>query len=210
MSVTLIGTKAGMTHVYRDGNKIPCTVLHFDTNYVSDVKTMERNGYCAAQLSTKYDRKANKAKAGHFKKAGIEPCKHSREVRYENSPSLNIGDEIGVNVFDGIQFVDVCATSKGHGFAGTIKRHNFSGQNQTHGNSKAHRKPGSTGQCQDPGRVFKGKKMAGQMGNVRVTVQNLEVVSIDTDLSCLLVKGAVPGPKNGLVVVRHAKKKRGA
>jgi large subunit ribosomal protein L3 len=121
-----------------------------------------------------------------------------------------VGDQIGVDAFEGIGFVDVCATSKGHGFAGTIKRHNFNSQYETHGNSKSHRAPGSTGQCQDPGRVFKGKKMAGQMGNVRVTVQNLEVVSIDTDLSCLLVKGAVPGPKNGLVVVRHAKKRRGA
>ncbi|MBM4211442.1 MAG: 50S ribosomal protein L3 [Gammaproteobacteria bacterium] len=210
MSVTLIGTKAGMTNVYRDGKLVPVTVIHIEPNHVSQVKTMEVDGYCAAQLSMKFDRKANKAKLGHFQKAGIEACKHSREVRFENNPSFSVGDQIGVDAFEGIGFVDVCATSKGHGFAGTIKRHNFNSQYETHGNSKSHRAPGSTGQCQDPGRVFKGKKMAGQMGNVRVTVQNLEVVSIDTDLSCLLVKGAVPGPKNGLVVVRHAKKRRGA
>ena len=210
MTVALIGTKSGMTNTFIDGRLVPVTVISVQPNFVSQVKSVETDGYKAAQLATGFNRKANKAIAGHYKKNNIEACKISKEIRLDNDTNYEVGQELGVSLFEGVQYVDVSGVSKGSGFAGTIKRWNFAGQNMTHGNSKAHRKPGSTGQCQDPGRVFKGKKMAGQLGNVNVTIQNLELVAVDSELSCLMVKGAIPGPKNGTVMVRLAKKRRGA
>ena len=212
MALGLIGRKEGMTKVFNDdGKQIPVTVISVEPNFISQVKSQATDGYDAIQLSTRFDRKANKAKKGHFEKAGVQSCKVMREFRVQPADvsDAKTGSELGVSHFEGVKFVDVAGVSKGKGFAGCIKRHNFSSQNMTHGNSKAHRKPGSTGQCQDPGRVFKGKKMAGQLGNVNTTVQNLEIVKVDTELSCVMLKGAVPGPRNGLVTVRIAKKRRG-
>lgn len=209
-STGLVGRKAGMTKIFNDeGKLVPVTVISFAPNFVSQIKTVSKDGYSAIQLACEPDRKANKPKVGHFKNAGVEACRVLKEFRVDaaETEKYNLGDRIGVEIFESTQYVDVVGRSIGKGFAGCIKRHNFSGQNQTHGNSLSHRAPGSIGQCQDPGRVFKGKKMPGQMGNVRVTQQNLEVVKVDQEMSVILLKGAVPGPKNGLIFMSSAKKK---
>lgn len=207
MAIGLVGRKVGMTRLYNeDGTATPVTVLEVTPNRISQVKTVESDGYNAVQAtsgSVKASR-VTKARAGHFAKAGVEAGNVTRESRVDDVADFEIGSELTLNMFEAGQLVDVTGTSQGKGYAGVIKRHNFAGKDATHGNSINHRTPGSIGQCQTPGRVFKGKKMTGQMGNVKRTQQNLTVVRVDVDKNLLLVKGAVPGSKGGSVVVRAA------
>ncbi|MEM6513644.1 MAG: 50S ribosomal protein L3 [Pseudomonadota bacterium] len=214
MTMGLVGRKRGMTRVFtEDGASIPVTVVEAQPNLVTQVKDVDSDGYRALQVTTG-SRKASrvaKSEAGHFAKAKVEAGDIVTEFRIEDGEAAEIeaGAEFKVDLFEAGQKVDVVGTSIGKGFAGTVKRHNFRTQDATHGNSLAHRAPGSIGQNQTPGRVFKGKKMAGHMGNVRRTVQNLEVVRVDVDRNVLLIKGAVPGHKGGSVIVRPAVKARG-
>ena len=211
MAIRLVGQKVGMTRVFTDdGISQPVTVIHVDPNRVTQVKTVETDGYRGVQVTagTRRASRVNKPAAGHFAKAGVEAGRGLWETRLEDGEGedLAVGSEIKVDIFEAGQIVDVTGTSIGKGFAGVIKRYNFAMQDATHGNSLSHRAPGSIGQCQTPGRVFKGKKMAGHMGNVKTTVQNLEIVRVDTEQNLILVKGAVPGSKGGDVVVRPAVK----
>lgn len=207
MSIGLIGRKTGMTRVFTDaGASVPVTVIEVEPNRVSQIKSLESDGYAAVQL-TAGKRRANrltKAEAGHFAKANTEAGVFTREFSPGEGAEVNIGDELTVALFEAGQRVDVTGTSKGKGFAGSVKRHNFHTQDATHGNSLAHRAPGSIGQCQTPGRVWKGKKMAGQMGSARKTIQSLEIVRVDAERNLLLVRGAVPGATGGHVVVQPA------
>lgn len=211
MTLGLVGRKVGMTRIFaEDGATIPVTVLDMSANRVSQVKTAETDGYTAVQVAAGV-RKANrvtKAQAGHFAKAGVDAARVMREftLSAEALASLNVGDAISVEIFQVGQLVDITGTSKGKGFSGAIKRHNFSSNRASHGNSVSHNSAGSIGQAQDPGRVFPGKRMAGQYGNVKSTIQCLEVVRVDVERQLLLVKGAVPGAKNGDVVVRPSVK----
>lgn len=209
MSVSLIGRKAGMTRVFtEDGVSVPVTVIEVEPNRVTQVKTEEIDGYSAVQV-TLGSRRANrvtKAAAGHFAKAETEAGRGLWEFRLSDNEAINVGDQLTVERFEAGQKVDVTGKSKGKGFQGGIKRWNFSMQDATHGNSISHRAPGSIGQCQTPGRVWKGKKMAGHMGDERVTVQSLEIVRIDAERNLLLVKGAVPGATGGDVIVKSAVK----
>lgn len=211
MSLGLVGRKVGMTRVFaEDGASVPVTVLDMSANRVTQIKTAEADGYSAVQVtfgSCKANR-VNKAEAGHFAKAGVEAGRGMAEfaLSAEALSSYKPGDSITVEIFQVGQLVDVTGTSKGKGFSGVIKRHNFSSNRATHGNSVTTRAPGSIGQAQDPGRVFPGKRMAGQYGNVKSTVQCLEIVRIDAERQLILVKGAVPGAKNGDVVVRPSVK----
>lgn len=211
MSIGLIGRKIGMTRVFTDaGASVPVTVVHVEPNRVTQVKALETDGYRALQV-TRGSRKASRVSkplAGHFAKAGVEAGDGLWEFRVteDEMGELKVGSEISTSLFEEGQIVDVAGTSKGKGFAGTIKRHNFRGQDATHGNSISHRVPGSTGQNQTPGRVFKGKKMAGHMGAERKTSENLEVVRVDSERNLLLIKGAVPGAKGQDVIVRPASK----
>lgn len=212
MNIGLLGRKVGMTRVFtEDGASVPVTVLHVDPNRVSQIKTNETDGYTAVQLTggKKKASKVSKPLTGHFAKAEIEAGDMQIEYRVSSVEEFKAGQVISVaEVFTDGQFVDVSATSKGKGFAGTVKRHNFRTQDATHGNSRSHRVPGSIGQNQTPGRVFKGKKMAGQMGNKRCTVQSLEVVRVDNERSLLLIKGAIPGAPGSRVEVKPAVKKQ--
>jgi large subunit ribosomal protein L3 len=210
MAIGLVGRKAGMTRVFtEDGDSVPVTVIEVEPNRVTLVRTPEADGYAAVQVTTgtvKRNR-LTKPEAGHFAKASVEAGRGLWEFRLEApAEGLEVGAELGVDQFEAGQKVDVRGVSKGKGFAGTIKRWNFAGQDQTHGNSISHRVPGSIGQNQTPGRVFKGKKMSGHMGNAKVTTQNLEVVRVDAERRLLLVKGAVPGPAGGDVYIRPAVK----
>ncbi|MEZ5507426.1 MAG: 50S ribosomal protein L3 [Gammaproteobacteria bacterium] len=211
MAIGLVGRKCGMTRIFtEDGVSIPVTVIEVEPNRITQIKKDETDGYSAVQVTTG-DRKAShlsKASAGHFAKAGVGAGRGLWEFRVDGSEAsaLNVGDAIQVSIFEAGKKVDVTATSKGKGFAGVIKRWNFSMQDATHGNSLSHRAPGSIGQNQSPGRVFKGKKMAGQMGNRQVTTQSLVVVRVDADKNLLLVKGAVPGATGSDVVVFPAVK----
>lgn len=207
MSIAIVGRKAGMTRVFTpEGASIPVTVIECTPNRVTQVKTVEIDGYRAVQVAVGEQKasRVNKALTGIYKKAGVAPGRGLWEIRLEDGEGadLQTGSEIKVNVFDGVKAVDVTGTSIGKGFAGVIKRHGFGGGRATHGNSLSHRSPGSIGQRQSPGRVFKGKKMAGHMGNERVTALNLDLVKIDNERNLLLVKGAVPGAANGDVIVR--------
>ena len=211
MTIGLIGRKRGMTRVFTEqGDSVPVTVIEVSPNRVTQVKTVETDGYRALQVTLGEKRTSllNKPEVGHFSKAEVEAGEGLWELRLEGDQGadLEAGSELNVEQFEAGQKVDVTGTSKGKGFAGAVKRHNFSMQDATHGNSLAHRAPGSIGQCQTPGRVFKGKKMAGQMGDERVTTQNLEVVRIDTERNLLLVKGAIPGANGGKVTIRPAVK----
>ncbi len=211
MSLGLVGRKVGMTRVFaEDGATIPVTVLDMSDNRVTQIKTAETDGYNAVQITfgSRKANRVNKAEAGHFAKAGVEAGRGLHEFLLDAAKlgELKAGDAITVEVFQVGQLVDVTGTSQGKGFAGAIKRHNFSSNRASHGNSVSHRSPGSIGMAQDPGRVFPGKRMAGQLGNVKSTVQSLEVVRIDVERQLLLVKGAVPGAKGGDVVVRPAVK----
>jgi large subunit ribosomal protein L3 len=207
----VIAQKVGMTRVFTDdGEHVPVTVLRVDGCQVVDVKTSERNGYTAVQLGvgTAKVKNVSKGMRGHFAKAKVEPKKRLAEFRVSDDALLQPGAEITADHFVAGQRVDVVGTSIGKGFAGGMKRHNFRGLEASHGVSISHRSHGSTGNSQDPGRVWKGKKMAGQMGNVRSTMQNLEVVSSDAEAGLILVKGAVPGARGGWVLVSDAKKSR--
>ncbi|NQZ14461.1 MAG: 50S ribosomal protein L3 [Alphaproteobacteria bacterium] len=210
MRTGLIARKEGMTRIFtEDGAQIPVTVLKVDNCQVVGHRTEEKNGYTSVQLgagSAKVKR-TSKAMRGVYAQAKVEPKKKVAEFRVEADNLPEIGAELSAAHFVAGQKVDVCATSKGKGFAGAMKRHNFGGMRATHGVSVSHRAHGSTGQCQDPGKVFKGKKMAGQMGNERVTTQNLEVAAIDLEDNLVLVKGSVPGPKSGWVLITDAVKK---
>lgn len=205
MTIGVIGRKAGMTRVFTDsGASIPVTVIEVDDNRVTQLRTVESDGYKAVQVAygAKKSGSVNKPMAGHYAKAGIEAGRGLHEFRLDDAQDeLEVGSQINVDLFEAGQKVDVSGLSKGRGFQGGVKRHNFRTQDATHGNSLSHRAPGSIGQCQTPGRVFKGKKMAGQMGNVKTSVQNLEVVRVDTDRNLILVKGAVPGSKGGDLVI---------
>ncbi|GJL85931.1 MAG: hypothetical protein DHS20C02_17060 [Micavibrio sp.] len=210
MRTGLIARKEGMTRVFdEDGRHVPVTVLKIDECQVVSVRSEEKDGYVAVQLGAGKAKtnRTSKANRGHFAKAKVEPKKKLAEFRVSNENILEVGAELGPNHFVKGQYVDVTATSIGKGFAGAMKRHNFGGMRATHGVSISHRAHGSTGQCQDPGRVFKGKKMAGQMGNERVTTQSLEVVGIDLEYNLVLIKGAVPGPDSGWVYINDAVKK---
>ncbi|WP_339723570.1 50S ribosomal protein L3 [uncultured Paraglaciecola sp.] len=209
MAIGLIGRKVGMTRIFtEDGVSIPVTVIEATPNRVTQLRTEETDGYKALQV-TAGDKKANrvnKAAAGHFAKAGVEAGRGLWEFRLDNNEGegIEVGSEITVEIFAETKMVDVVGTSKGKGFQGAIKRWNFSHQRNTHGNSLSHRAPGSIGQNQSPGKVFKGKKMAGQMGNKRVTMQSLDVVRVDTENNLLLVKGTVPGAPGGDVIIKAA------
>ena len=213
MTIGVVGRKVGMTRVFTDeGASLPVTVIEIEPNRVAQLKTLDTDGYRAVQVTTG-SRKASrvtKPAAGHYAKAGVEAGRGLWEFRLNDGEGeeLEAAAEIKVDIFEAGQKVDVSGISIGKGFAGGVKRHNFRMQDATHGNSLSHRAPGSIGQCQTPGRVFKGKRMAGHMGAAKRTMQNLEVVRVDADRNLLLVKGAVPGAKGGNVVVRPAVKAR--
>ena len=212
MAIGLVGKKAGMTRVFtEDGESIPVTVIEVEPNRVTQVKTVESDGYCALQMTTGSRRasRVTRPMAGHFAKAGVEAGRRSWEVRVEEAEldGVETGKEYGVDVFEDGQYVDASGTTIGKGFAGAVKRHNFRTQDATHGNSLAHRAPGSIGQNQTPGRVFKGKKMAGHMGNKRRTTHNLQVVRVDAERNLLLIRGAVPGSKGADVMIKPAIKR---
>jgi large subunit ribosomal protein L3 len=214
MTMGLVGRKCGMTRVFtEDGVSIPVTVIEAQPNRITQVKTADTDGYRALQVTAGAVKpsRVSKPQAGHFAKAKVEAGDLITEFRLSDGDQTDyqVGSDLSVDLFEAGQKVDVIGTSIGKGFAGTVKRHNFRTQDATHGNSLSHRAPGSIGQNQTPGRVFKGKKMAGHMGNVRRTVQNLEVVRIDADRNLILVRGAVPGHKGGRVIVRPAIKARG-
>jgi len=203
----VIAQKIGMTRVYSDdGDHIPVTVLKLENCQVVAQRTEEKNGYSAVQLGAGMAKVKNTSKAlrGHFSIAQVEPKAKVVEFRVSSDNMIDIGQEITAEHFIAGQLVDVSGITQGKGFAGAMKRHGFGGLRATHGVSVSHRSLGSTGMCQDPGKVFKGKKMAGQMGNTRVTTQNLEIVSTDADRGLILVKGAVPGSKGAWIVVRDA------
>jgi large subunit ribosomal protein L3 len=205
----IVGEKVGMTQVWADGNRvIPVTVLRVEPARIVQVKTSERDGYSAVQVTYGHRdaKKLNRPEAGHFAKAGVAPGRRLVELRLDSVDGFAVGQEIGVDTLNAGERVDVTAVSRGKGFAGTMKRHNFSGQGASHGNHKKHRAPGSIGQCSFPGRVFKGVRMAGHMGHEQVTTLNLEVVEADAERGLLLVKGSVPGPNGGVVIVRNAVK----
>ncbi|MEJ2060973.1 MAG: 50S ribosomal protein L3 [Gammaproteobacteria bacterium] len=214
MAIGLIGRKLGMTRVFgEDGQSTPVTVIEIEPNRVTQLKSLEADGYQAVQVTTG-SRKASrvtKPLAGHFAKAGVEAGRGAWEFRLDGEPEegLEVGAELKVDRFESGQKVDVTGVSKGKGFAGTIKRHNFRSQDATHGNSLSHRAPGSIGQNQTPGRVFKGKKMAGHLGAARRTALNIEVVNVDAERNLLLVKGAVPGSRGGDLIIRPSVKAKG-
>ncbi|APT89972.1 50S ribosomal protein L3 [Corynebacterium sphenisci DSM 44792] len=205
----ILGTKLGMTQVFDEDNRVvPVTVVEAGPCVVTQVRTQETDGYDAVQIAFgEIDpRRVNKPGAGHFKKAGVTPRRHVAEIRTPDASSYEVGQTVGVDVFGDIEYVDVTGTSKGKGFAGAMKRHGFAGQGASHGNQAAHRRVGGIGACATPARVFKGKRMAGRMGNDRVTTQNLKIQKIDADANLLLIKGAVPGVRGGLLVVKTAVK----
>ena len=209
MRLGLLAKKIGMSRYYDSvGTNHAVTILKVDDSKIVDLKTPKKNGYSAVKLSFGSSPKTvNKPSKGFLKKQSIPPFKLSKEFRVSNTEEYKIGDSIDVKNFVEGQFIDITSNSKGKGFAGGMKRHNFSGNRATHGVSISHRSHGSTGQCQDPGKVFKGKKMAGRLGNVRVTIQNLKVLKVDFENNLLLVKGAVPGHKGSLVKIFDSIKK---
>ena len=210
MTIGLVGRKSGMTRVFtEDGVSVPVTVVEVSPNRVTQIKEVDSDGYRAVQVTagSRKTSKVNKAKAGQFAKAGVEAGNGLWEFRLTDADeALEVGAELTVERFEAGQKVDVAGKSKGKGFQGVIKRWNFSTQDATHGNSLSHRAPGSIGQCQTPGRVWKGKKMSGHMGDANVTTQGLEVVRVDAERNLLLIKGAVPGAPGGDVIVRPAVK----
>lgn len=210
MRTGLIAQKLGMSSMYTDdGSQMPVTILKVDNCQVVAARTDEKDGYTALQLGAGAAKVKNvsKAQRGHFAKANVEPKRFSAEFRVSDDAIIDVGAELTADHFLAGQYVDVVGTSKGKGFAGGMKRHGFKGLRASHGVSINHRSLGSTGQCQDPGKVFKGKKMAGQMGSERVTMQNLEVLATDSDKGLIIVRGAVPGSKGGQILVQDARKK---
>ncbi len=213
MTIGVVGKKVGMTRIFtEEGESIPVSVIEVEPNRVTQLRNVETDGYRALQVTTgsRKTSRVNKAAAGHFAKSGVEAGRGLWEFRLDDGEGedLKVGGQVHVDIFEQGQKVDVTGTSKGKGFQGVIKRYNFHMQDATHGNSLSHRAPGSIGQCQTPGRVFKGKKMSGHMGDARVTTQNLEVVRIDAERNMLLIKGAVPGSKGGDVIICSAVKAR--
>jgi large subunit ribosomal protein L3 len=208
----ILGEKLGMTQVFTEnGRAVPVTVIAAGPCRVIQVRTVERDGYSAVQLGYGERRRPTKGLAGHFEKAGVEPTRHLVELRTDDASSYELGQEIKADVFEPGERTDVIGVSKGKGFAGVMKRHGFAGLGASHGTERKHRSPGAIGACATPSRVFKGMRMAGHMGHQRVTVLNLEVVEADAERGLLLVKGAVPGPEGGLVMVRSSvKTKAGA
>ncbi|WP_442907612.1 50S ribosomal protein L3 [Kineococcus sp. G2] len=207
----VLGTKLGMTQLWDEANRlIPVTVVKVEPNVVTQVRTTTTDGYEAVQLAAMAipQRKANKPAAGHFAKAGVAPRRHLVELRTSDAASYEPGQEVTAEVFDAGTTVDVVGTTKGKGFAGVMKRHGFAGVSASHGSHRNHRKPGSIGGCATPGRVFKGLRMAGRMGAERQTTQNLTVHAVDAEKGLLLITGAVPGPRGGLVLVKTAAKAR--
>ena len=201
----ILGTKLGMTQIFDESNRVvPVTVVEAGPCVVTQIRTVENDGYNAIQIAYgEIDpRKAKKPQAGHFKKAGVTPRRHMAEIRMDDVSGYEVGQDVTVDIFEGIDFVDVTGTSKGKGFAGGMKRHGFSGQGASHGNQAAHRRVGGIGACATPGRVFKGTRMAGRMGSDRVTTQNLKIQKIDTEANLLIIKGAIPGARGGLVTVK--------
>lgn len=211
MSLGLVGRKVGMTRVFTDeGDSVPVTVVDVSDNRVTQIKTARTDGYAAVQVTFGKRRpsRVSKSAAGHFAKAAVEAGHTLKEFRVteEQLANLKVGGRVGVDLFRVGQMVDVTGTSQGKGFSGAIKRHHFSSQRASHGNSRSHNAPGSTGMAQDPGRVFPGKRMAGQLGNVKRTTQSLEIVRIDAERQLLLIKGSVPGSKGGDLLVHPATK----
>ena len=210
VSKGLLGTKLGMTQVWDENGKLgPVTVIEIAPNVVTQVRTPEKDGYNAVQIAAGQidPRKVNKPLSAHFEAAGVTPRRHITEIRTADAADYALGQELTVDgVFEAGQLVDVVGTSKGKGTAGVMKRHNFKGVSASHGAHRNHRKPGSIGACATPGRVFKGTRMAGRMGNDTVTTQNLTVHAVDAEKGLILVKGAIPGPKGGLVMLRNAAK----
>ena len=206
----ILGKKVGMTQIFENEQLIPVTVIEAGTNFVTQIKTVEKEGYNAITLAygDKKEKNTTKPELGIFKKAGITPKRFLREFKVENPQEFSLGQEIKLDVLDGIDFIDITGTSKGKGTAGVVKRHNFGGNRASHGVSRNHRLGGSNaGGAASNSNVPKGKKMAGRLGAEKVTVQNLKVVKFDVENSLLLVKGAVPGPKNGFLIIKKAVKK---
>lgn len=211
MGVGLVGRKCGMTRVFTDeGVSVPVTVIEMLPNRITQIKTLEKDGYQAIQVTsgTRKRSRVTKPQAGHFAKAGVEPGKGLWEFRIDNLEGMALGSEIKLDRFTVGQMVDVTSKNRGKGFAGTIKRHHFAKQDATHGNSLSHRAPGSIGQRQSPGKVFKGKKMSGHLGNVKCTILSQPIVRIDLERHLLLVRGIVPGAPGADVIVRPAIKKK--
>ncbi|MBV9843558.1 MAG: 50S ribosomal protein L3 [Kutzneria sp.] len=205
----ILGTKLGMTQVFDDKNRVvPVTVVRAGPNVVTQIRTPDKDGYAAVQLAFGAidPRKVNKPETGHFAKAGVTPRRHLAELRTSDAGDYEIGQEVTAEVFEAGTLVDVVGTSKGKGNAGVMKRHGFKGLGASHGTQRKHRSPGSIGGCATPGRVFKGLRMAGRMGKARVTTQNLTVHRVEAEAGLLLIKGAIPGPKGGLVFVKTAVK----
>ena len=205
----ILGTKLGMTQIFDEENRvIPVTVVEAGPCVVSQIRTVETDGYNAIQIA--YGgidpRKVNQPLTGHFKKAGVTPRRHVTEIRMDDVSGYEVGQDVTVEIFNDIKFVDVTGTTKGKGYAGAMKRHGFAGQGAGHGNQAAHRRVGGIGAAATPGRIFKGKRMAGRMGNDRVTTQNLKVQKIDADANIILIKGAIPGNRGGIVTVKTAVK----
>ena len=204
-----LGKKLGMTQIFDENNHVvPVTVVEAGPCVITQIRTQETDGYTAIQIA--YGdidpRKVKKPQAGHFNKAGVTPRRHVAEIRMDDVSGYELGQEITANIFDGITFVDVTGITKGKGFAGGMKRHGFAGQGAGHGNQASHRRVGGIGACATPGRVFKGKRMAGRMGQDRVTTQNLKIQKIDADANLILIKGAIPGNRGGIVTVKTAVK----
>ncbi|MCI6206796.1 MAG: 50S ribosomal protein L3 [Corynebacterium glucuronolyticum] len=205
----ILGTKLGMTQVFDEDNRvIPVTVVEAGPCVVTQIRTVETDGYNAIQIAYgEIDpRKAKKPQVGHAKKAGATPRRHVAEIRMDDVSGYELGQDVTVDIFEGVNLVDVTGTTKGKGYAGAMKRHGFAGQGAAHGNQAAHRRVGGIGACATPGRVFKGTRMAGRMGQDRVTTQNLKVQRIDAEANLILIKGAIPGNRGGLVTVKTAVK----
>jgi large subunit ribosomal protein L3 len=209
---TIMGEKLGMTQVFTDDARVvPVTVIKAGPVHVTQIKTPERDGYAAVQIAFKEmkAKQVNRARAGHFGMAGVAPAKHIVEVRVDDPAGFEVGQQVTVgDLFQPGQRADVTGFSRGKGFAGVIKRHNFQGQGASHGAHKIHRAPGSIGACATPARVFKGKRLPGRMGGDKTTVMNLEIVAVDGERNLLMVRGAVPGPKGAVLVIREAVKAR--
>jgi large subunit ribosomal protein L3 len=205
----ILGAKLGMTQVWDNNQVVPVTVVQAGPCVVTQVRTPERDGYQAVQLAfgDVNPRKVNRPETGHFRRAGVEPRRHLVELRTTDASEYELGQEVTVETFEPGEFVDVTGKTRGKGFAGVMKRHGFGGLRASHGVERKHRSPGAIGACATPARVFKGTRMAGRMGGVRCTVQNLMVQAVDLDNNLLLVKGAVPGPRGSLVLIRNAVKK---